>query len=621
MATIANESVIEEIYLNKAERSKRAYRRGVILVGILFLICVAALRPQWGFSWRESKKKGLDIVVAVDVSESMLAQDIPPNRLERTKREVYDLLDILRGDRIGLVAFAGYAFTEVPLTEDYTTFRLFLQMLNKDLIPVAGTNVGSAIEKALQTFTGSEKMLSAKRDRAILLITDGEDLEGNWQEAGSKAKEMGVQIYVMGVGTPTGAPIPIEKGYKKDKNGSVVVTKLNEALLKDLANKTGGIYVSSIASAEDTSLIYKRGIRSNLEGKEYDSGRLKKWNEYFQLPLSVAVILLIWPAIQLFAFNIKNISSRIWIKLVFILFLFTLTNIDQTFATDLERIGKEGKDAYERGEFEHAKTVYEQALSEGGDDYRFNTGLGASYYRLGDFENALKYFAAATEKSKENNSRALSLYNLGNTKVQLNLLKEAIKDYEESLKLQPNDQNALDNLAYAKRLLEEQQKQQQNQSSSQNSSQDQQKQQQNNSSSQDSSSSESSSESSSSGQSSSEQNQSQNSESSEQSSSSEDPSNQQQSSSSDKNEQSSSSGNSAESSSSSENSQSENSSEDQTSQPQPHTSSNSSTMTQQQDKAILDSVAENRALFNNYRRDKALKELGSLQQKLPEKDW
>ena len=179
----------------------------LLLLAAVGLLLTSFLRPRWGFHWEEIKRKGVDLLVAIDVSESMLAEDIQPNRLERAKREITDLVGMLQGDRVGLVAFAGAAFLECPLTLDYGAFRIFLDYLDTELIPVPGTAIGEAIQTAIRSFS-TERRAS----KALILITDGEDHPGKAEKAAEAAKEKGIRIFTIGIGSEHGAPIPLRGG-------------------------------------------------------------------------------------------------------------------------------------------------------------------------------------------------------------------------------------------------------------------------------------------------------------------------------------------------------------------------------------------------------------------------
>jgi len=249
--SFADETLLPEVQ-KEYKRSKRARSlRSFWSLVVATLLMAVLLRPQWGFTWKESSKTGIDLVVAVDVSESMLATDVKPNRLVRAQRELIDLLNQVKGDRLGLVAFAGVAFTETPLTLDYGAFRSYISSLNPSLIPIHGTNIESALRESIRTLQkGQGNIATGKvlknRAQAILLITDGEHFEGDLSGIRKEISELGIQVYIIGVGTEEGAPIPTPKGHKRDKLGNVIISKLQAAAIQQLAVDSGGIYVNSI---------------------------------------------------------------------------------------------------------------------------------------------------------------------------------------------------------------------------------------------------------------------------------------------------------------------------------------------------------------------------------------
>lgn len=295
-----DDSVIAFVQPDYPRRAQRELVEGIIVIGVLLFLVLGVLRPQWGFAWKEAKRKGIDIVLAVDVSESMMANDVSPNRLERARRKIQDLLTHLRGDRVALVAFAGTSFLEVPLTYDYAAFRSFLSLLEPGLIPIPGTNVESALKLAIDALVGSKQegvtpAAPFRRARAIVLITDGEEFEGGMGNIKQLAADNDVKIFIVGIGSEEGSPVPAPKGgYKKDKQGNIVITKLRPAALRELAINTGGVYVQSVASDKDIQAIYEMGLKRALTDEEFGSGREKRWNEYFQVPLAAAVLFLIW---------------------------------------------------------------------------------------------------------------------------------------------------------------------------------------------------------------------------------------------------------------------------------------------------------------------------------------
>lgn len=261
------------------KRSRRSVKASLIVLGIIFGI-LALTQPQWGFHWEEIKRIGVDIIVAIDVSESMLAEDVKPNRLERAKREVFDLIEMLKGDRIGLIAFAGTSFVQCPLTLDYGACKMFLDYIDTDLIPVPGTALADVIRTAVESFSKGER-----KSKALILITDGEDHEGEPIDAAKEAKKEGIKIFSIGVGQEGGAPIPLKDGsggFKKDRQGDMIITYLDETTLQKIALETGGSYVRSVTGDMDLDKIYQEGIKQHIEQKQLKSTRKRRWEHRFQ---------------------------------------------------------------------------------------------------------------------------------------------------------------------------------------------------------------------------------------------------------------------------------------------------------------------------------------------------
>ncbi len=269
----------------------RRFLKGLFLLGALGLMLLALAGPRWGSHYQEVSQKGVDIMITVDVSRSMLVEDIEPNRLERAKREILDFLRVVEGDRVGLVAFAGAAFVQCPLTLDYGALQMFLGALRADLIPVPGTDLGAAIKTSLSGFD-----FKSETDKVILLITDGEDNENRGLEEAKIASEEGVKIFVFGMGDTSGGPIPEENGkggFKKDKEGRLVLSRLNEQGLRDIASMTGGSYVRSVAGDLDLDVLYFEGIKSKTEAHTLKSGKIKVYEERFPLFLLIAILFLV----------------------------------------------------------------------------------------------------------------------------------------------------------------------------------------------------------------------------------------------------------------------------------------------------------------------------------------
>jgi len=275
-------------YLSFARQGGKA---AVIIAGVLFLVLTLS-QLQCGTHMEMMRREGIDIVVAIDVSNSMLAEDFKPNRISKARQEVRGILERLQGDRIGLVAFAGEAFIQSPLTLDYTAAEIFLDVIDVGLIPRQGTAIGDAIDKAREAFETKER-----KHKVMILLTDGEDHKGDAIEAAEKAREEGVKIYPIGIGSPVGEPIPVlnrqgeRVGFKKDNNGEVVVTKLDEITLQKIALTTGGKYYRASAGEMELDKVYDD--ISKMEKKELEGKLLMQYEDRFQYPLFIAILLIV----------------------------------------------------------------------------------------------------------------------------------------------------------------------------------------------------------------------------------------------------------------------------------------------------------------------------------------
>jgi Ca-activated chloride channel family protein len=229
-------------------------------------------------------------MIVLDVSRSMLVKDVEPDRLERAKREISDFIRVVQGDRVGLVAFAGAAFTQCPLTLDYGALAMFLTALSPDMVPVPGTDLAVALQTAMSSFDAT-----SATDKVILFITDGEDNENRGFQAAREAAKRGIKIFVFGIGDPSGGPIPSadgKGGFKKDAEGQLVVSRLNEEGLKEIASATGGTYVRSVAGDLDLDILYFEGIKERTKAADLKSGKIKVYEERFPLFVMLAFILL-----------------------------------------------------------------------------------------------------------------------------------------------------------------------------------------------------------------------------------------------------------------------------------------------------------------------------------------
>lgn len=252
-------------------------------------ILIALANPQLGSQLEKVKRKGIDIVVALDVSNSMMAQDIKPSRIERSKQSIGRLIDNLENDRIGLVVFAGKAYTQLPITTDYAAAKLMLSTVSTAMVPVQGTSIGSAIDMASTAFNVE------KSGKAIIVITDGESHDDEALKKVAEAAEKGIRVYTIGMGLPDGAPIPEVKngtvaGFKKDKSGSTVITRLDETMLQQIADAGKGIYVRSSNSQTGLDKIFDE--ISRLEENTYDVKSYSDYEDRFQYFIALAIILI-----------------------------------------------------------------------------------------------------------------------------------------------------------------------------------------------------------------------------------------------------------------------------------------------------------------------------------------
>lgn len=272
----------------------RAKSRLVLRVLALALLVVALARPQWGFRWEEVRRKGLDLVVALDTSRSMMASDIKPTRLQQAKWGIRDLLRNLRGDRVGLVPFAGSSILQCPLTIDYAAFAMTLDDVYSGIIPKGGTAIEQALRTAVAAFPADRTA-----DRVILLITDGEDHEGDPLALLPELKENDVRVYPIGIGPLEGEMVPAgdgQGGYFKDRQGQIVKTALKEDVLQKLALGTGGTYVRSAPGDTGLERVFNESI-ANLKRSEQENRTAKIYEERFVWPIAAALLLLAWEAL------------------------------------------------------------------------------------------------------------------------------------------------------------------------------------------------------------------------------------------------------------------------------------------------------------------------------------
>jgi Ca-activated chloride channel family protein len=286
-----------EQLMPNANRVRPTVKFAIVMVALTLLI-IAAARPQFGQSERTEKRQGIEAIVALDISNSMLAEDVAPNRLDRAKQMLSKLMDNMVNDKVGLVVFAGDAFVQLPITCDYVSAKMFLNSIKPELIKTQGTAIGAALSTSIRCF-GEQSDAS----RAIILITDGENHEDDAVAVAKRAKEEGIQVIVVGIGKPEGSPIPLPgtNNFIKDRQGNVVVSRLNEEMCREIAQVGGGMYVRCDNTNTATKAIQKE--LDKLSTQEIETQVYTDYNEQFQSFALIALLLLV---IDFFIFNRKN---------------------------------------------------------------------------------------------------------------------------------------------------------------------------------------------------------------------------------------------------------------------------------------------------------------------------
>ena len=441
----------------------RKIRFALLILAVALLIITLA-RPQRGFDLEEVEQRGLDIVVAVDTSKSMLATDIAPNRLERAKLAALDLMQDAKSDRLGLVAFAGDAFLECPLTMDNTAFQQSAQALNVNSIPQGGTALAAAINTALTAFKEKDHY------KTLVLLTDGEDNDNETGalEAAQNAAKAGLKIFTVGIGTAAGDLIRVtdangNSDYVRDDQGQVVKSHLNEALLQQIATTTGGFYLP-LRGADTMDILYQRGLAS-LPKTEGSEKLIRRYHEQFQWPLAAAILLLLAEMLlpERKKSAVRSPQSAVQSSVTAALFTALLLPmaVKASPATALRD--------YRAGNYTNALAEFERLADVKTNDLRLVFDAGAAAYRATNYDAALQEFQAALQ-SPDLKLQQRAYYNLGNTQFRLGEQKfepdsdslnamveawqEAAQSYGRAFQLNTNDLDAAYNLAFVKRQMD-----------------------------------------------------------------------------------------------------------------------------------------------------------------------
>ena len=442
-------------------RSRRVVRFSFLLLG-LALIILSLARPQVGYIYQDVKRKGLDLLFAVDTSRSMLSNDVPPSRLERVKLAAQDLVNQLQGDRAGLIAFAGRAFLQAPLTIDYQAEIESINDLDTKIIPEGGTNISEAINLAIQTFGKS-----AAGNRALIVFTDGEELSGDAVKAAKVATDSGVKIFTIGVGTPQGSLIPVPghdggTAFVKDSAGQVVKSKLDEKKLREIAETAGGFYLHLENGPQTMAQLYSQGLAS-MKAAEIDARLSRTPIERYEWPLSAAMLAL---TMSILIRERKRAQSRArmlrWSKVAI-----PATALWLIFAGAAFGAASTGLNLYREGKYSDAYKSFLEDLQSHPDSSqkeRIQFDAGAAAFKMGDYNKALQSFSDAL-LSPDQKLQEKSHFNLGRTledRADMDQAKEkALQDlfdaashYESTLRLNPKNEAARANLEEVRKKIE-----------------------------------------------------------------------------------------------------------------------------------------------------------------------
>ncbi|MBW2682946.1 MAG: VWA domain-containing protein [Deltaproteobacteria bacterium] len=443
--------------------------KNILVISAVFFCFTALARPQYGFKWVEVKRRGIDILFALDTSKSMLVKDIKPNRLKRAHFAILDFVRQLEGDRVGLMPFAGSAFLMCPLTLDYNAFEHSLSAVTSDIIPQGGTDISEVINTAAATLN------NGVNHKILVLITDGENLQGDALKAAADGAEKGLTIYTVGVGTKEGELIPLTGGgFVKDSQGNFVTSRLDEQTLGRIAETTGGLYVPLGSSGEGLETVYQQKL-ALIPKEELAERRHKVPLERFEYPLALALFLLICDFLiserkskrALSLPLIKSVSRRIRRNgtLLVLAFLFTM-------GLHAEARSSEGEQAYNEGNYIAASEYYSQKLEKSPDDPELHYNFGTAAYKNNMFDDAIASFSR-TLQSNNIDLQKKAYYNRGNSYYRKGLemvqgdpqatieqWQQALESLQGVLELTPEDENAQYNHELIKKQLEELQKQQ-----------------------------------------------------------------------------------------------------------------------------------------------------------------
>ena len=436
-----------------------------LMLAALGLLIVMLARPQMGSKISHDKRQGIETIICLDISNSMLAEDVVPSRLDKSKMLIENMVDNFTNDKIGLIVFAGDAFVQLPITSDYVSAKMFLQNINPGLIQAQGTNIGQAIDLATKSFTQQKSV-----GRAIIVITDGENHEPGASEAAQAAKKKGINVFILGVGNPQGAPIPTgDGGYLKDNTGNTVMTALNENMCKELAQAGSGqyIHVNNTSDAEkmlnDDLAKLQKGDTTSVIYSEYD--------EQFQ---AVGILVLLLLILEICILDVKNpllrnvkFFGKTWgakrsskdaslgKTTLMALALLAMGSL-QTFAQNDRIFIREGNKLYHAQKWAQAETQYRKAISKNDKNSQAVYNLACALMMQQKDSMAMVQYGHAAQMETNKLRRAKSYHNMGVIMQNHREYAQAIECYKNALRCNPQDNETRYNLALCKKLLKNQ---------------------------------------------------------------------------------------------------------------------------------------------------------------------
>ncbi|MBR1547385.1 MAG: VWA domain-containing protein, partial [Prevotella sp.] len=425
-----------------------------LLLAAFALLIVMWARPQFGTKISHEKRTGIETVICMDISNSMLAEDVAPSRLDRSKMMVENLVDQFSNDKIALIVFAGDAFVQLPITSDYVSAKMFLNSINPSLISSQGTDIAAAVKMASTSFTQQEGI-----GKAIIVITDGEDHEGGALEAASDAKNKGQRVYVLGVGSSQGAPIPVGNGdYLKDRSGQTVMSALNEQMCRQVAEAGGGAYIHVDNNSRAQDQLDEE--LDKLAKKEIEQNVYSDYDEQFQ---AVAILALLLLVLEICILEVRNpLLKRISLfkrKAFMLFFLFTVLPAAVMAQSD-RMLVRQGNRNYRKGNAANAEVAYRKALEKNARNPQAAYNLGNAMLSQRKDSTVVSQLANAARLETNPIRRAQAYHNIGVVNQLGRNYGEAIEAYKEALRNNPADDQTRYNLELCKHLQKQQQQQQ-----------------------------------------------------------------------------------------------------------------------------------------------------------------